>query len=672
MLTRTTFIKPLLIFIGGVMLALFVFPREIKVDHVPTATVVPVVEVPEAVQRRISDLEASTVRLQKEIRQHLLDSAHQKAAQEFARQKVSEEAPEAPQDVVVIKPASPKSGVVPPKKSSSITTVEQPDLDLKEWYKARTKGPGMNKFEGYFDMYDRSLSVLLRSRDVSDAQTIKVLEIGVQSGGSIVLWQRIFGKDRLEYHGIDSNSNTTRFHKESDRIYIHVGDPEDATFLKAVGAHGQFDIIVQTGPFPKRQEALVRQFWDNLVSDGVMIVEDTHVSYHTAGMGALAPGNFLQFAKSLTEHLNAYHMHGLRAPSQIKVAIDKWSNTLFSVVFYDAAVVFQKMPARGAPRWITNGDEWLTDEGTIINNNPPTDLVGPIAQQWADPYQSQARPTGVRGRRNPFRTKSNDMEIPDSEEPAVLSKSMVDWFWEHKKGPGIYKLDHYFDVYARSFAGLLQRRRDATNIKVMEIGVQSGGSVLLWEHVWGIERLEYHGVDINRHTARFARFSNKTTIHIGSQADVAFLKSVGDKYGPFDVIIDDGSHQPVHNKICVETMWEYLVEDGVMLVEDTHATYWIAGMTTLSHANFLEMAKNMTESVNAYHMHSVRAVGAPEFPISVHTKTISSIAFYDSVVVFQRIPARNAPRLVSSGNEWLTEDGTISHKNPQILEYEAR
>jgi hypothetical protein len=60
------------------------------------------------------------------------------------------------------------------------------------------------------------------------------------------------------------------------------------------------------------------------------------------------------------------------------------------------------------------------------------------------------------------------------------------FFERRKEGPGIFKWNHYFDIYQRHFEKF---RGDAVHI--LEIGVYSGGSLEMWRDYFGPESRVY-------------------------------------------------------------------------------------------------------------------------------------------------------------------------------------
>ena len=83
----------------------------------------------------------------------------------------------------------------------------------------------------YFDAYIRHFEPvrqahLKRAADAKGAVTapLKMLEVGVNAGGSIGMWRDYFGAlEAFEYHGVDVNADCGRFHRPAEGEHIHVG-----------------------------------------------------------------------------------------------------------------------------------------------------------------------------------------------------------------------------------------------------------------------------------------------------------------------------------------------------------------------------------------------------------------------------------------------------------------
>jgi hypothetical protein len=103
-----------------------------------------------------------------------------------------------------------------------------------------------------------------------------------------------------------------------------------------------------------------------------------------------------------------------------------------------------------------------------------------------------------------------------------------------------YKWLHYFPIYERELAPLA-----GTGPRILEIGVAGGGSLGMWRSYLGGGSTVV-GIDIDPACARFEDCDRGIHVRVGSQADPQFLQRVVAELGPFDAIIDDGSHVVSH------------------------------------------------------------------------------------------------------------------------------
>lgn len=207
-----------------------------------------------------------------------------------------------------------------------------------------------------------------------------------------------------------------------------------------------------------------------------------------------------------------------------------------------------------------------------------------------------------------------------------------EYFQNHKKGPGIWKWEHYFDVYHRHFARFVGHK-----VNVLEIGVYSGGSLEMWRSYFG-EKCQVYGVDIEE--ACRAYENDHTSVFIGDQADRTFWGTFRKSVEGIDILIDDGGHTPEQQQITLEEMLPYLRPGGVYLCEDVH----------YRNNTFSAFARGLVDELN--HMNLPSAAGyqsnASQFQSSIH-----SIHFYPYLVVIEkhRVPLTrlSAPK---HGTEW--------------------
>ena len=199
-----------------------------------------------------------------------------------------------------------------------------------EKYFRRNSGRLIHKWIHYFDVYDRHFS-RFRGRPVV------VLEFGVFQGGSLQMWRDYFGKSALIY-GVDIDPRCAELGGKNIRILI--GDQEDRDFLRSVVAQtGPIDVVIEDGGHMMGQQiATFEEVYPHVKQDGVFLIEDLHTSYWPEyGGGIDEPGSFMEYAKKLTDKLNAWHSR-----DDERLGVDEFTRTTRSMHFYDSIIVFEK------------------------------------------------------------------------------------------------------------------------------------------------------------------------------------------------------------------------------------------------------------------------------------------------------------------------------------------
>lgn len=125
----------------------------------------------------------------------------------------------------------------------------------------------------------------------------------------------------------------------------------------------------------------------------------------------------------------------------------------------------------------------------------------------------------------------------------------------------------YTLIYDEVFAKLREEK-----IKILEIGVRSGGSMRLWAESFP-EAMVY-GIDIAEYCKQSE--TERIKIFIGDCKDEVLIEEVG-KYGPFDIIIDDGSHFMNDQKTAFSLFWPLLRPKGIYVIEDLYTSYTSRG-----------------------------------------------------------------------------------------------
>lgn len=204
----------------------------------------------------------------------------------------------------------------------------------------------------------------------------------------------------------------------------------------------------------------------------------------------------------------------------------------------------------------------------------------------------------------------------------------------------IHKWSHYLDVYERYFS---EYRNKPVNI--LEIGISHGGSLQMWRKYFG-EQANIFAVDINPECKKFE--DEKTKIFIGSQEDENFLEKLLSQLPVLDILVDDGGHTMRQQVLTFNKLFSSVKDGGIYLVEDTHTSYW-RGFSGgyRNKKSFIEFSKDIVDQMHAWHIDKEKLV-----PVSYLTRNISSIAFYDSIVVFEK-KQRHEPTHTMKGNKTI-------------------
>jgi hypothetical protein len=132
-------------------------------------------------------------------------------------------------------------------------------------------------------------------------------------------------------------------------------------------------------------------------------------------------------------------------------------------------------------------------------------------------------------------------------------------------------------------------------INILEIGVLDGKSLLTWKEYF--YRAQILGIDINPDCKKYQE--PRISIEIGSQDDGNFLSRTWQQYGPFDMILDDGSHMNEHVIYSFEHLWGHVKSGGVYIIEDCGTSYWSDwNGGYLKSDSMIEYFKRLADDVN--------------------------------------------------------------------------
>jgi len=199
---------------------------------------------------------------------------------------------------------------------------------IAEYYKTDKKDHGYtNVYEKYFES--------LRE------QKLKILEIGIADGKSLLTWSDYFKNSTIigiDIHKIDIKEKKL----DRDNIKIHQGSQSNKNFINEITSiYGNFDIIIDDGSHLRKD--VIKSFhllFPHLNDEGLYIVEDMQTSYnHFFGGNPFDlkySNSHMNFFKHLTDRLNYQEIAN---PFYIS---NKYDGKITNISFYHNLVFVKK------------------------------------------------------------------------------------------------------------------------------------------------------------------------------------------------------------------------------------------------------------------------------------------------------------------------------------------
>lgn len=164
------------------------------------------------------------------------------------------------------------------------------------------QGKVSDKWSLYLAEYDRLFSPYRE-------QTVRLLEIGIQNGGSLEIWSRYFPHAE-KLVGCDINPDCAKLTYADPRIAVVVADANtDRAEAVILGHAPEFDLIIDDGSHTSSD--IVKSFaryFRHLKHGGLFVAEDLHCSYWREFEGGLYdPYSSIAFFKRLADVVNHEH-----------------------------------------------------------------------------------------------------------------------------------------------------------------------------------------------------------------------------------------------------------------------------------------------------------------------------------------------------------------------------
>lgn len=147
------------------------------------------------------------------------------------------------------------------------------------------------------------------------------------------------------------------------------------------------------------------------------------------------------------------------------------------------------------------------------------------------------------------------------------NKTLEQLYKEHRG-----KVSDRWSIYLSEYERLFSDYRDRP-IRLLEIGIQNGGSLEIWSKFFPCAE-KFVGCDINLDCARLQYEDSRIAIVVADANTDETQRRILEQSPVFDLIIDDGSHQSSDIVRSFARYFTHLNDGGLYVVEDLHCSYW--------------------------------------------------------------------------------------------------
>jgi GT2 family glycosyltransferase/glycosyltransferase involved in cell wall biosynthesis len=238
------------------------------------------------------------------------------------------------------------------------------------------KGFISDKWEQYLAIYESALSEF-----VEGGKPVRLLEIGVQNGGSLQIWSKYLPPGSTIV-GIDIDPACARL-SLGPNVSIRIGDAGDPIVLEKMLSDECFDIIIDDGSH--RSEDVVKTFkacFGRVSPGGLYVVEDVHASYWAShGGGFRMPDTTMEYFKGLTDALHADYFESdaaAKLDDAVLQELRSLGRQIAQITFFDSVILIKKLGSEKLQpyrRVITGHDAPIVDvAGEFFKSATPLQL----------------------------------------------------------------------------------------------------------------------------------------------------------------------------------------------------------------------------------------------------------------------------------------------------------
>lgn len=191
--------------------------------------------------------------------------------------------------------------------------------------------------------------------------------------------------------------------------------------------------------------------------------------------------------------------------------------------------------------------------------------------------------------------------------------------------------------YAEKYDQFLVPYKDKS-INLLELGIANGDSLRSWTDYFPEGKI--YGLDVidcsKDNSSRIQTFK-------GSQSDNALLKSIVEKTGDLDVIIDDGSHIVEHWISSFEYLFPHVKDGGLYIIEDLHCDWDLQRRINPSFPHIWEYFSALMKDIqfngrnkNGEFYGNKNIHAQQVLPLSYNEQHIHGIHLYNSIIFIEK------------------------------------
>ena len=208
--------------------------------------------------------------------------------------------------------------------------------------------------------------------------------------------------------------------------------------------------------------------------------------------------------------------------------------------------------------------------------------------------------------------------------------SLLANMWSTDKGTAVPDSTNHFGprLFFTPIYELFFSKMKGRSLCILEIGIGGGQSLPMWRQYF--PEAEIHAIDIERYADPEIQ---GVKLHQIDQTDRLQLKSLGEEFGPFDIIIDDGGHMMEQQQVSLGTLFSFLQPGGLYFIEDLHTSFWPYNSYTDLYGTALDINEDRTNTTYLFLMEFMKSGVSNSLFLSQEENQILGV-MADKVVVF--------------------------------------